>query len=294
MDQLCLRDCPICGDASFDLVYKVPAKDFHGKLYGVSYASIVRCRMCGFVHTNPILNSRLDEDQYRNPAIGYHTKDAKSPQELCSTDHFLCLEEIRRHIGSPHDTLLDFGCGCGGFVFLCQAEGLRAKGIDLDTAGIAVGSRLGIQNLHCSDIAGEPDNYYDCVVCVHVLEHCRDIRKTANQFLRVLKPGGICVISVPNYRSWRLVAHPIKYWSEAYMHINGLTNRYLDRVFKDSFFDRVRMRAAVPGRDRLGFSTKTWVSLFLTKWLGNWLRLFPTKLVCVYRKRGHGNSGPVG
>jgi ubiquinone/menaquinone biosynthesis C-methylase UbiE len=42
-----------------------------------------------------------------------------------------------------------------------------------------------------------PGNYFDIVICNHVLEHVPDDQKAMREFYRVLKPGGIGFISAP-------------------------------------------------------------------------------------------------
>ena len=42
-----------------------------------------------------------------------------------------------------------------------------------------------------------PDNYFDVIVCSHVLEHVPDDRKAMREFVRVLKPDGWAAIMVP-------------------------------------------------------------------------------------------------
>lgn len=40
-------------------------------------------------------------------------------------------------------------------------------------------------------------NYFDAILATEVLEHLYDPQRAINQFWRLLKPGGICIISVP-------------------------------------------------------------------------------------------------
>lgn len=51
----------------------------------------------------------------------------------------------------------------------------------------------------CGDIhnINWEDNYFDVVVATEVLEHLHDPKLAINQINRILKPGGICILSVP-------------------------------------------------------------------------------------------------
>ncbi|GHB92982.1 methyltransferase domain-containing protein [Cerasicoccus arenae] len=42
-----------------------------------------------------------------------------------------------------------------------------------------------------------PDGHYDCIICIAVLEHVENPEEVVPEFYRVLKPGGIAVVSVP-------------------------------------------------------------------------------------------------
>jgi len=41
------------------------------------------------------------------------------------------------------------------------------------------------------------DNYFDVILCNHVLEHIQDDQKAMKELLRVLKPGGWAILQVP-------------------------------------------------------------------------------------------------
>jgi SAM-dependent methyltransferase len=49
------------------------------------------------------------------------------------------------------------------------------------------------------DITSIPvnDNFFDLIICYHILEHIEDDRKAISELYRVLKKGGICLIQTP-------------------------------------------------------------------------------------------------
>lgn len=104
-----------------------------------------------------------------------------------------------------HLKVLDLGCG-GGFTceFLAQ-RGAQVFGIDplhncIDTAKRhAIDSKLDInyqqgfaENLPYSD------NFFDVVVCVDVLEHVANLKKTIAEIHRTLKPNGLFCFDTVN------------------------------------------------------------------------------------------------
>lgn len=47
------------------------------------------------------------------------------------------------------------------------------------------------------------DDSFDVVSCIEVLEHLFEPQRAATEILRVLKPGGVLIATVPNIAYWR-------------------------------------------------------------------------------------------
>lgn len=107
--------------------------------------------------------------------------------------------------------LLDAGCGGGRHI--CQAyrtPGVDVAGVDLNwvdlckTSGFLSMTPLeqkGNWILARADVTGLPfaNASFDVVVCSEVLEHISDSRRAIAELVRVLKPMGNLVVSVPRY-----------------------------------------------------------------------------------------------
>jgi glycosyltransferase involved in cell wall biosynthesis/SAM-dependent methyltransferase len=67
---------------------------------------------------------------------------------------------------------------------------------NIEYMSIDINSELAVRHM---DIAAMdfPDNYFDCVICYHVLEHIPDDRKAMQELFRVMKPGGWAILQVP-------------------------------------------------------------------------------------------------
>ena len=48
-----------------------------------------------------------------------------------------------------------------------------------------------------------PDEYFDCILCTNVLEHIVDVFGLVGELSRTLKPGGTCLLAVPNITFYR-------------------------------------------------------------------------------------------
>ncbi|MEO1775163.1 MAG: bifunctional 2-polyprenyl-6-hydroxyphenol methylase/3-demethylubiquinol 3-O-methyltransferase UbiG [Pseudomonadota bacterium] len=95
-------------------------------------------------------------------------------------------------------SVLDLGCA-GGFLAEALAhQGATVTGIDpaaktIDTARAhAAAEGLSIQyDVGVGEALPYPDDNFDYVVCVDVLEHVESVPKTLSEIARVLKPGGV-------------------------------------------------------------------------------------------------------
>jgi ubiquinone/menaquinone biosynthesis C-methylase UbiE len=119
----------------------------------------------------------------------------------------------------PGDRVLDAGCGAGRHV--CEAfriKGVDVVGIDLNWDDLCKTATT-LYLMHMQDGGGQErclisradvarlpfkDGAFDAVICSEVLEHIQDNRKAVRELIRVLKPGGELVISVPRYLPERI------------------------------------------------------------------------------------------
>jgi 2-polyprenyl-3-methyl-5-hydroxy-6-metoxy-1,4-benzoquinol methylase len=106
--------------------------------------------------------------------------------------------------------LLDMGCGMGGFAVAAARDGARVTALDYNPAYCAItavrAARYGLP-LPVAAAAGEaiplPDGGYDAVVCLDVLEHVQQPDALVAELHRVLRPGGVALITAINRFAFR-------------------------------------------------------------------------------------------
>lgn len=102
--------------------------------------------------------------------------------------------------------LLEAGCGDARVVAATIAEGYRTHGIDFSDSMIAQGRELLCERGLDPDVITKgdiyeipyPDQTFDMVLSVGVIENLPDHAAVFSQFHRVLKPGGRIIVSLNN------------------------------------------------------------------------------------------------
>lgn len=100
----------------------------------------------------------------------------------------------------PGNKVLEVGVGAGNI--LAQIQNAELYGIDisefiLGKAAERLGDRAVLQKANAEELPFE-DAMFDRVYCSEVLEHVIDPKAVIREMRRVLKPGGVAVVSVPN------------------------------------------------------------------------------------------------
>lgn len=86
-----------------------------------------------------------------------------------------------------------------------------------------------------------PDSSFDAVVAAEVIEHLENPRVMVRELFRLLKPGGVVILSTPNNESWRSLlslmmrGHYVAFCNGSYpAHITALLRKDLERIFTEA------------------------------------------------------------
>ena len=146
-------------------------------------------------------------DELKEYVLNYHNKDMEIP--WCRYKQLLNLLPAGSRV-------LDYGCGWGCFSKKMADLGNEVVGIDLSSNEISICNAIwgnettGLSFKECS-IKDLPDKSFDVVVSVVVIEHTHNPGTYINEINRVLKPGGLLLIALPNVMNPRFflpLAHP--------------------------------------------------------------------------------------
>ncbi len=117
--------------------------------------------------------------------------------------HNLILSFLRPWYRGRRDlTILDIGCGTGAMSEKLGEFGTVVSA-DFSPHALAYSRRRGLTHLCAGDAMRLPfrDASFDAIVALDLLEHLTDDGAALREFLRVLRPGGRLVASVPAYQS---------------------------------------------------------------------------------------------
>lgn len=148
--------------------------------------------------------------------------------------------------------LLDIGCGGGHLIREARAEGWRTVGTDLAHEACATAAATG--QVVQADARALPFSgaAFDALTVVNVLDHTIHPRRVLQEAARVLRPGGLLVVRIPNatfHAPWApLLAHlgPLVRWRrwDAYpiLHLFAFSPHALRRLVERAGFDVVALR----------------------------------------------------
>jgi 2-polyprenyl-3-methyl-5-hydroxy-6-metoxy-1,4-benzoquinol methylase len=119
------------------------------------------------------------------------------------------LAMISALLGRPPAALrvLDVGCSRGNFLAAGARLGYHMEGVE-PAPGIAASARALGLNVHTGllEDIGFAAASFDALTLFEVVEHLREPRPLLDECHRVLKPGGLLVVSTGNTASWTVAA----------------------------------------------------------------------------------------
>ncbi len=181
--------CQLCGSSKSSVI--VPS---------AKPGKVVRCKECGFTYV-----SSRNEEQMIDEVAGRVIRpeipeDRIKEAEYRKANFLIRLKQLEKYIGDRKGKLLDVGCSEGTFLYEAEKMGWEVFGIEPEygTSNYAVEKyKLNVLTATLQE-AGFEDDYFDVVTFYHSLEHIPDPKAALLEAKRILKPGGLLVIEVPN------------------------------------------------------------------------------------------------
>lgn len=110
------------------------------------------------------------------------------------------LATLSRHVNAG-EYVLDMGCGGGKFTSWMLQAGYTAQGMDISSNALRMAKcnnpDVSFELLAPDGSIPASDDKFSAVWCTEVIEHILDVHIFLSEIRRVLKPGGILILTTP-------------------------------------------------------------------------------------------------
>ena len=179
------------------------------------------CDACGYLYVEPFAGYEIyNDDYYRGLGPDPYVDYGREYADHRATDRVLEFDDLARlvrgHFASvgrpPGRTLdwLDFGCGAGGLLKYLSAPSapgrrpatdpwpVRVAGHDVGSYADLLRTRDGFRILDFTALHALPDAQFDVISMVEVIEHIEFPAPVIALVSRLLRPGGILLLTTGN------------------------------------------------------------------------------------------------
>ena len=185
-----LEICDLCGSSDSRVLYSL--KEF----------AVRQCRKCRLVWRSPQTTVTELGELYRSYDFA---KSVETQRQLYQRKRLRSYErmlaELER-IAPSHDyvRLLDVGCGYGWFLQASQNAGYQVYGIEPSPHLAAQAAAIAGHRVTCGlfEHAQYPEESFDIAALLDVLEHMASPTLALTKVVRLLRPGGVALIRVPD------------------------------------------------------------------------------------------------
>ena len=136
--------------------------------------------------------------------------------------------------------LLDIGAGTGDFLVQAHKSGWSITGIEPSPKAKDIAMAKGIRFADGLSVI-EPHSQ-DVITLWHVLEHVPDVQKELSELKRILKPAGVLIVAVPNFKSYDAQHYGI-YWAayDVPRHLWHFSKTAIKKLFEVQDMDLVKV-----------------------------------------------------
>ena len=201
MEQNEQNSCPACGSNQAIPYLEVKDHFLTGEVF-----QLLKCSDCELIYTTP----RPDKDKignyYKSEDYVSHSSTKKGiVNSIYNVVRNYTLNQKVKLVQSLVEgkELLDVGAGTGHFLKRAQDNGFSVLGLEPDPDARNVGKdQLQVELKDLSELYSLSKKKYDALTMWHVLEHVYDLKSDTEQFISLIKSGGVFIIAVPNYTSY--------------------------------------------------------------------------------------------
>ena len=270
--------CPLCKSSNFNLIGN-PVVDSELKTLVKKEFKVVKCNDCSFYFLEPELDLTSAEfkilynESYFTPMSSlYEIIRQRSREKRLDKIQIYCETEIIN--------FLDVGCGEGFTLIEANRRGWKTIGVDIFDNRVEETKKI-IDKFVLGDLisAKFSANYFDIIYIDSVMEHITNPFEYLIEMKRILKPGGIAYIGVPNEDCFfhdlkkfknnlsakKMISSRLKPFRSPY-HIGGFNKKSLRKAIANSGFELIKLRNFAGRLNFLNpkpFSREFWIAIAL-------------------------------
>ena len=270
--------CPLCKSSNFNLI-GIPEVDAKLKTLVKREFKVVKCNDCSFYFLEPELDLTSEEfkilynELYFAPMSSlYEIIRQKSIEKR--------LDKIQTYCEHKIINFLDVGCGEGFTLIEANKKGWSALGVDIFDNRVKEIKKISDKFILGDLISAEfSDNYFDIIYIDSVMEHITNPHEYLSEMKRILKPGGIAYIGVPNEDCFfhylkklkiylsvnKMISSRLKPFRSPY-HIGGFNKKSISKAISNSGFELLKLRNFAGRLNFLNpklFSREFWIAIAL-------------------------------
>jgi 2-polyprenyl-3-methyl-5-hydroxy-6-metoxy-1,4-benzoquinol methylase len=154
-------------------------------------------------------------DSKTRDSIAYHAESARDWDTRYLRKSFVARLHALRECLEGRDLRsqlwVDAGCGTGTLSRWLAERGCHVRGVDAAPEMVRNAASIALSQSYAGTLSFErietiasvpvPNGSLDGVLCSSVLEYMQDPDACLREFVRVLRPGGLLLVSVPNAQS---------------------------------------------------------------------------------------------
>lgn len=164
---------------------------------------LLRCPECGQ------LVSQCTEDEYHRSLGRFDAAEGTLPAAGSEARRHQLGERWLRRMAAllgkqpPAVRLLDIGCSSGALLLTARSLGFAAEGVEPSAMAAETARKAGLKVFTgFLQAARFPDAAFDAAILMEVVEHLREPQPLLAECRRILRPGGILLVTTPNAASW--------------------------------------------------------------------------------------------
>jgi SAM-dependent methyltransferase len=211
--------------------------------FGTALSDIVKCPRCGHMQIDPMPDQATLAGAYAEAESDDYVEEEAGQRETARR----ALARIEAHARpAAAGSLLDLGCWVGFLLAEARARGWKTVGVEPSEFGSTYArDTLGLEVMTADLFAAPlPERAFDVVTMGDVIEHLVAPSEALERIGRLLKPGGVVWLAIPDAGSRLARAMGKRWWSVLPTHVQYFTRGSVSTLLRSSGFEVVEIDTA--------------------------------------------------